>query len=135
MVDKELAEKVRNIHLLGDRVIQPEVLIKIPNGNPDIHYTVVIDTPEFTSVCPLNISQPDYATIKVEYIPDKWLVELKSLKFYFTSYRNTPIFHEEIAATILKHLSELLEPYWMRVTGDFTVRGGLHTAVEAVFGE
>lgn len=132
-VDKEIADKVKSIHLDNANEVQPDVLIRIPNGNPDIDYEVNIDTAEFTSVCPLNVAQPDYATIKISYIPGKYLVELKSLKFYLASYRNTPIFHEEIAATILKDLSKYLEPKEMKVIVDTTVRGGIHTVVTAYY--
>ena len=77
--------------------------------------------------------QPDFATVFIEYVPDRTCVELKSLKLYLWSYRNEGAFHEAVTNRILDDLLALLSPRRMKVTGDFLVRGGIHTVVEAAF--
>ena len=99
------------------------------NPRPGRKYTIKIDTDEFTALCPMT-GQPDFATIKVEYIPDKLCVELKSLKLYFWSYRNEGVFHEDVTNKICDDLVEALSPLYIKITGDFKIRGGLHTIVE-----
>ena len=86
--------------------------------------TVAIKCPEFTSLCPLT-GQPDFATIVIEYEPDKWCVESKSLKLYLGSFRNVGEFHESCVARITKDLVTLLEPVSLMVRGEFTPRGGI----------
>ncbi|MBL7988857.1 MAG: NADPH-dependent 7-cyano-7-deazaguanine reductase QueF [Chlorobi bacterium] len=98
------------------------------NPRPDREYTIVHTNPEFTSVCPMT-GLPDFGTITVEYIPDKLCVELKSLKYYYLDYRNRGIFYEAATNQILDDLVEAMNPRWMRVTGAFTTRGGLHSTV------
>lgn len=132
-LDKELVSKVKGLTLNFKDVQQPELLIKIPNKDKDVSYKVDVVTYEFTSLCPLNITQPDYATLQISYEPKDWLVELKSLKFYLVSYRMVPIFHEQVPATILKDLVDLLKPASLHVTGIFTTRGGIDTTVTAVY--
>ena len=134
-LDKELVDRIKNLKLvIGDKP-QPELLIRIPNTNQDIDYGVKIVSTEFTSLCPLNPSQPDYATVVVNYTPQKWLVELKSFKFYLVSFRMSPVFHEMVPAEILAALAEFLKPKEMEVTGVFTTRGGLDTTVSAYYSE
>lgn len=133
-LDAELVSRVKGLKLEWKDVPQPELLIKLPNRNPDVSYSVEVVTSEFTSLCPLNLAQPDYATIMITYKPDKWLVELKSLKFLLASFRMVPIFHEDVPATILKYLVELLSPREVTVIGYFTIRGGLNTTVTATYG-
>ncbi len=132
-LDGELVGRIRGLTLEFMDKPQPELLVSIPNRSQSIHYWIEVTTKEFTSLCPLNTSQPDYATIYIRYRPREWLVELKSLKFYLVSFRMVPIFHEEVPATILRSLTTLLSPAELIVTGDFTTRGGLHTVVEAVY--
>lgn len=99
-----------------------------PNPQPDRNYVMHFEIPEFTCVCPLS-GFPDFATIVVDYVPDQYVVELKSLKLYINSYRNRQIGHESSINTILNDLVETLSPRWMRVVGDFTVRGNIKTIV------
>jgi len=89
---------------------------------------VEIVNPEFTSLCP-RTGLPDYGTIRVTYVPDKLIVELKSLKYYFLQYRNTGIFYEKLTQLVLKHLVKRVQPLEMTVTAEFTPRGGLTTKV------
>lgn len=98
------------------------------NPRPDREYTIVHTNPEFTSVCPMT-GLPDFGTITVEYIPNERCVELKSLKYYYLEYRNRGIFYEAATNQILDDLVEATKPRWMRVTGAFTTRGGLHSTV------
>ncbi len=100
------------------------------NPQPDRDYTIRIDTPEFTCLCPLT-GQPDFATIQLEYIPDQSCLELKSLKLYFWSYRNQGAFHEAVTNQILSDLVAAIAPRFMRVSADFNVRGGVYTQVIA----
>ena len=132
-IDQELVSRIKGLTMeLTDRP-QPELLIPIGNHNSDLDLWVDITTSEFTSLCPLAPTQPDYATLTIKYRPSEKLVELKSLKFYLVSFRNVLIFHEEVPSTILKALVELLDPEEMGITGDFTVRGGIHTVVSVVY--
>jgi len=132
-LDKELVSRIKNLRLEFKEEPQPELLIRIPNKDVGIPFQVEVTTSEFTSLCPLNMSQPDYATIWIRYIPRDWLVELKSLKFYLASYRQVPVFHERIPAAILNSLVKLLNPEYMEVVGQFTTRGGINTRVHAAF--
>ena len=102
----------------------PEVLEAFDNKHPDIDYFVKFNCPEFTSLCPIT-SQPDFATIYISYIPDKKLVESKSLKLYLFSYRNKGEFHENCVNTIMKDLIALMDPKYIEVWGKFMPRGGL----------
>ena len=101
-----------------------------PNPNPGRDYEIRFDCPEFTCVCPMT-GQPDFATIKISYVPDKLCVELKSLKLYLWSFRDEGHFHEAVTNRILDDLVGALTPRRMSVIGDFQVRGGIHTVVEA----
>jgi len=100
------------------------------NPNPERDYTIRIETPEFTCLCPMT-GQPDFATIEVEYIADKRCLELKALKLYLWSYRDQGAFHEAVTNQILSHMVAAIAPRFMRVSADFNVRGGLHTRVIA----
>ena len=104
----------------------------IENKNPDRDYTVNIEFPEFTCVCP-KTGLPDFATIKIDYIPDKLIVELKSLKLYFVSYRNVGTFHEDVINKILDDLVKAVKPRSMKIVGEFNVRGGIKTTVSAQY--
>ena len=100
------------------------------NPQKDRDYTIRIDTPEFTCLCPMT-GQPDFATIQLEYIADKLCLELKSLKLYFWSFRDLRVFHEAVTNQILSDLVAAISPRFMRVSADFNVRGGIYTQVIA----
>ena len=102
----------------------PDFLEAIGNKNSGRNYFVTLTSDEFTCLCPIT-HQPDYATIKIRYIPDAKLVESKSLKLYLTSFRNHGTFHEEVVNTIADDLIELLDPRYLEVEGLFNVRGGI----------
>jgi 7-cyano-7-deazaguanine reductase len=106
----------------------------VPNPHPDRDYEVAMTIPEFTCLCPIT-GQPDFATIRIRYVPDQHLVELKSLKLYIWSYRDEGAFHEDVTNRILDDLVQALRPRWADVTGDFTVRGGIKTEVRATYGK
>jgi 7-cyano-7-deazaguanine reductase len=106
----------------------------VPNPHPDRDYEVAMAIPEFTCVCPIT-GQPDFATIRIRYVPDQHLVELKSLKLYIWSYRDEGVFHEDVTNRILNDLVHALRPRWAEVTGDFNVRGGIKTEVRAAYGK
>ena len=100
------------------------------NPNPRRSYTITINCPEFTSVCP-KTGLPDFGTIIIEYIPHKLCIELKSLKYYRLSYRNEGVFYEKLVNQILDDLIKAIKPKSMTVTGQFTPRGGIDTKVVA----
>ncbi len=132
-LDQVTLDKIRGLTMEYKEYPQSDLLIGLPNQNPGADYQVEITTSEFTSLCPLNTAQPDYATIVIRYRPEAKLVELKSLKFYLVSFRQVPIFHESVPATILQDLVKLLEPDRIVVEGYFSIRGGLDTVVKASF--
>ena len=99
-------------------------------GHRDI--VITIKQPEFTSVCPMT-GLPDFGTITVRYMPDRKIIELKSLKFYLLQYRNVGIFYEHVVNRILDDLVSVLNPKWMEVQGSFTSRGGITSDVLAQF--
>ncbi len=100
------------------------------NPMPERDYTIRIDVPEFTCLCP-KTGQPDFATLKLEYVADQKCIELKSLKIYVWSFREEGAFHEKVTNDILNDLVRACEPRFMRLTADFNVRGGIYTTVVA----
>jgi len=106
----------------------------VANPHPDRDYEVAMALPEFTCLCPIT-GQPDFATIRIRYVPDQHLVELKSLKLYMWSYRDEGAFHEDVTNRILNDLVAAIRPRWAEVTGDFNVRGGIKTEVRAAYGK
>ena len=100
-----------------------------PNPNLTSNYTVKFEIPEFTCICPLT-SQPDFAVIQIEYVPDLVNVELKSLKSYFWAYRDDAGFHEAITNRIMDDLVVLLSPRYIKIIAKWNVRGGIYTTVE-----
>jgi 7-cyano-7-deazaguanine reductase len=100
-----------------------------PNPNPERDYHIRIDTPEFTCLCP-KTGQPDFAEIKLDYIPDQLCVELKSLKLYYWSFRDEGHFHEKVTNMIASDLISLLDPRYLKVEAVFNVRGGVYTTIE-----
>jgi len=101
-----------------------------PNPNIERDYTIRIDTPEFTCLCP-KTGQPDFATLTLEYVPNERCVELKSFKLYIWSYRDKGAFHEAVTNSILEDLVKACEPRFMRLSAEFNVRGGVYTTVVA----
>ena len=102
----------------------PEVLETFINKHPDNDYMVTFNCPEFTSLCPIT-GQPDFAEIRINYIPDERMVESKSLKQYLFSFRNRGDFHEDCVNIIMKDLKKLMDPKYIEVKGIFTPRGGI----------
>ena len=98
------------------------------NPSPQRDYTIRMSMPEFTCLCP-KTGQPDFATLKLEYVPDRLCVELKSLKLYLWSFRDRGCFHEAVTNEILGHLAGATHPRFMRLTAEFFVRGGIYTTV------
>ena len=110
---------------------QPSKNLEIfDNPNPERDYTIRIEVPEFTCLCP-KTGQPDFATFIIEYVPNKLCIELKSLKLYMWSFRDEGAFHEAVTNQILSDLVNACAPRYMRLTGEFNVRGGIYTTVIA----
>ena len=104
-----------------------------PNPEPTRNFEIYFECPEFTCLCP-KTGQPDFATIRIKYIPAEKCVELKSLKLYLWSFRDEGAFHEAVTNQILNDLVEVTQPKFMQVEGDFYVRGGIRTVVTATHG-
>ena len=102
------------------------------NKYPAREYTVTIRNPEYTSVCPMT-GNPDFGTIIIDYVPDKLCLELKSLKLYFLGFRDKGVFYESLVNEILDDLVEACSPRLMKVTGDFTPRGGITSTIVAEY--
>ncbi|GAB6184416.1 preQ(1) synthase [Thermodesulfovibrio hydrogeniphilus] len=113
----------------GEKAIQEAKLEDWENPYPDRNYEIEITFPEFTCLCPRS-GYPDFATIRIKYIPDKKIVELKSLKLYLNSYRNTYISHEAVTNKIYDDLNNLLQPRYIEVIGDFNPRGNVKTIIK-----
>ena len=133
-----MAEKLRkNNHTYGLKEARSGLVQKLPGietwPNQFPGYEITITYPEFTSVCP-KTGLPDFGTITIRYQPNKECLELKSLKLYFLAYRNLGIFYENAVNRILKDVVAAANPKWARVTGEFTVRGGMKSVVETVYG-
>lgn len=116
--------------LYGEVVITENKLERFENRTQVRKYNVTFSCPEFTCLCPRS-GFPDFATIHIRYIPDRWCVELKSLKLYINSFRNKKVFHEDVTNIILDDLIKLLDPWEIDVEGDFNVRGNIKTKVRA----
>ena len=99
-----------------------------PNPAPERDYTIRMSIPEFTCLCPMT-GQPDFATLDLEYVPDKLCVELKSLKLYIWSFRDRGAFHEAVTNEIIDHVAGATHPRFMRLSARFNVRGGIYTTV------
>ncbi len=104
------------------------------NPTPTRDYQIDISAPEWTALCPIT-GQPDFATIRITYVPDELCLELKALKLYLHSFRDRGVFHEAVTNEILDHLVEMCRPRRMRVVGDFRARGGITTVVTAEYPE
>lgn len=112
----------------GEKEILESKLEPWPNPYPDRNYTIDITFPEFSCLCPRS-GYPDYATIKIVYVPDQYIVELKSLKLYLNKYRNQYISHEEATNKIYEDLYNLLKPRKLEVIGDWNPRGNVKTII------
>lgn len=112
----------------GEKSIKKAVLETWDNPCPERDYEVIIEFPEFTCLCPRS-GYPDFATIKIQYIPDKKIVELKSLKLYLNSFRPIYMSHEEATNKIYRELEKKLKPRFLKVVGDFNPRGNVKTVI------
>ncbi|WP_028466774.1 preQ(1) synthase [Nisaea denitrificans] len=122
-------ERFSSLTQLGGATELPEspekaVLEKVPNSMADVNYLVRFTAPEFTSLCPMT-GQPDFAHLMIDYVPDQWLVESKSLKLFLGSFRNHGAFHEDCTVGIARRLIDELEPRWLRIGGYWYPRGGI----------
>jgi len=99
-------------------------LERVANPHPDVDYVARFTAPEFTSICPVT-GQPDFAHLVIDYVPDEWIVESKSLKLYLSAFRNHGAFHEDCTVAIAKRLLGLLAPKWLRIGGYWYPRGGI----------
>ena len=135
----ERNKEVEGLTLLGNQGVKyptdynPELLEAFDNKHPDNDYFVRFDCPEFTSLCPIT-GQPDFGKIYISYIPDKKMVESKSLKLYLFSFRNHGDFHEDCVNKIMKDLIKLMDPKYIEVLGDFNPRGGISIVPFANYG-
>ncbi len=116
--------------LYGELAIEENELERFPNRTTVRRYTIEFACPEFTCLCPRS-GFPDFATIRIKYVPDEFCVELKSLKLYINGFRNKKVFHEDVTNNIIQDMIDLLDPHEIEVVGDFTVRGNIHTVVTA----
>ena len=119
--------------MILDMATQPsKELETFSNPRPGRDFEIAMVCPEFTCICP-RTGQPDFATIRIRYVPAELCVELKSLKLYLWSYRNEGTFHEAVVNKILDDLVQACRPKTMTVVGDFNVRGGIHTTITAEY--
>lgn len=112
----------------GEQAIAAAALEPWPNPSPERDYTIEITFPEFTCLCPRS-GYPDFAVIRISYVPGEYIVELKSLKLYLNSFRDRHISHEESVNVIFSELMSVLSPKRLSVVGDFHPRGNVHTVV------
>ncbi len=131
MIRQTEKKDLSHLTLLGqDAAKLPHQLETFPNKHQGRGYIVTLRTSEFTCLCPAT-GQPDFATLEIRYVPAKLIVESKSLKLYFMSFRNKGVFHEHLSNIILDDLVKALKPKWMRVNGTFNSRGGITIEVSA----
>ncbi len=131
---KKLTSKkdLHTLSLLGKRSTPQKKLEVFPNHHSDRNYTITLTTEEFTTLGPVN-RQPDFATLQIEYVPDKFIIESKSLKLYLQTFRNEETFYEHVVNVILDDLVELLKPRRCTVTAAYAVRGGIAMTVETEY--
>ena len=132
-MDKQLKKRVSDLKLEYKPRPEKELLIAMPNPYPSRDYEEEMVTSEFTALCPLNPGQPDYATLAIKYVPDKHIIELKSLKFYLTSYRMVEMFYEEVTNRILDDLVKVVKPIRMEILAEWNTRGGIGTKVRVSY--
>jgi 7-cyano-7-deazaguanine reductase len=121
---------LRNERPDGSKMIDNAELQRFPNRTTHRRYTIEFDCPEFTCICPMS-GFPDFATLKIKYVPKDWCVELKSLKLYINKYRNQGVFHEDAVNVVLDDFVKLLDPWEIEIVGDFNVRGNIKTVIRA----
>lgn len=114
----------------GQRQIAEARLLRFKNRTTHRRYVIDMASPEFTCICPVS-GFPDFATIQIQYVPRDWCVELKSLKLYINQYRDQGIYHEDVTNKIMDDLVALLDPWEIKVTADFQVRGNIKTLISA----
>jgi 7-cyano-7-deazaguanine reductase len=128
------AERLPSVHTAekryGTQVVEENRLERFENRTLVRRYTIEFTCPEFTCLCPRS-GFPDFATIRIKYVPDRYCVELKSLKLYINGFRDKHVFHEDVTNVIIQDLIDLLDPWEITVVGDFTVRGNIHTVITA----
>ncbi len=126
MTDENVYSDLRQLGSSTSLPASPEKaeLERVRNPQEGTGYCVRFTVPEFTSLCPMT-GQPDFAHLVIDYVPNKWLVESKSLKLYLGSFRNHGAFHEDCTVSIAKRLVEFLEPDWLRIGGYWYPRGGI----------
>jgi len=122
MTDLDLTQLGREIR--GFDSPETAILERVPNPHPDMLYLARFAVPEFTSLCPVT-GQPDFAHLVIDYAPDQWLIESKSLKLYLGSFRNHGAFHEDCTVGIAKRFVEIAAPRWLRIGGYWYPRGGI----------
>lgn len=115
----------------GEKAVKEARLEVWDNPSPERDYDISIEFPEFTCLCPRS-GYPDFAVIKINYVPAKKIVELKSLKLYLNSYRDIHVSHEEVTNRIFDDLKRLLKPRFIEIIGDFNPRGNVKTVVRVV---
>lgn len=114
--------------LYGEIAVRENKLERFENRTLVRRYTIEFTCPEFTCLCPRS-GFPDFAVLRIKYVPDRYCVELKSLKLYINGFRDKKIFHEDVTNLILENLVELLDPWEIEVVGDFHVRGNIKTVI------
>jgi 7-cyano-7-deazaguanine reductase len=124
----------RRFEAQDESKIDPGVLETFPYEYAGKELIVNIDTDEFTALCPWS-GLPDFATIRIDYIPAKACIELRSLKYYLLMYRNVGIYQEHAVNRILDDLVNCANPIWMKVTADYKTRGGIHTTASREYGQ
>ncbi|MDX9746159.1 MAG: preQ(1) synthase [Syntrophales bacterium] len=132
MEKKTQTSDLEGLTLLGSKATAVRKLETFPNHHPTRDYMVTMESEEFTTLCPLT-GQPDFAKIKISYIPDKKILESKSLKLYLWSFRDQGFFHEHAANMILDDVVAALGPRYCRITAVFAVRGGISIAIDAEY--
>jgi len=128
---KKFVKKIKSLNPVFNK-ISPEILIPMEYDYKGKDILIEIETQEFTCICPWS-KLPDFATVRIKYIPDKYCVELKSLKYYLQSFRNVGIVHENVVNKIFEDLYNLLQPKWLYVELEFNLRGGIKTTVKREF--
>jgi 7-cyano-7-deazaguanine reductase len=128
-----LLRKIQSLNLEYTDSPQPKLLTAMPNPYPGRDYQIEAVAPEFTALCPLNPGQPDFATITITYVPDKSIIEFKSLKLYLTSYRTVSTFYEESTNRILEDLVKAIKPKRMEIISEWNIRGGMSTRITATY--
>jgi 7-cyano-7-deazaguanine reductase len=129
----KLLRRIQSLNLEYTTSPQPKLLTAMPNPYAGRDYQVEVVAPEFTALCPLNPGQPDFATITIKYVPDKSIIEFKSLKLYLTSYRTVTTFYEESTNRILEDLVRAVKPKSMEIVSEWNIRGGMSTRITAAY--